>query len=65
LLQICEKYIVANLTKNARNRILIVESSKNPGLLNQLDTEVKAMGENLGKLLDEITCLQKTLIICF
>ena len=47
------------MLKNARNRILIVESSKNPGLLNQLDTEVKAMGENLGKLLDEISCLQK------
>jgi len=40
-------------------------SCENPGLLSQSDTEVKAMEEYLVKLFDEISCLQKTRIICF
>ena len=32
---------------------------ENTGLLNQSDTEVKSMRENLGQLLDEISCMQK------
>ena len=69
----CIYHIVAVLTdpgmlkKKPRKNVyfLIVERGlcfckcKNPGLLNHSDTKVKDMGENLGKLLDKISCLQK------
>ena len=38
---------------------------ENTGLLNQSDTEVKSMRENLGQLLDEILCMQKKAYIIF
>ena len=38
---------------------------ENTGLLNQSDTKVKSMRENLGQLLDEISCMQKKAYIIF
>ena len=65
------QYIVAVLTKPRMSKkersendyFLIVESSlcfcicETTGLLNQSDTEVLAMGENLGKILEKNSCL--------
>ena len=54
------------MSKNARKHLFpyrrdrpLICVCENPGLLNQSDTEVKAMEENLRKLLDNISCRGK------
>ena len=57
--------------KNENVYFFIVESDlcicicENPGLLNQSDTEVKDMGENLGKLLGQNFVSAKNVYIIF